>query len=88
MTNLTSLNAEALQISEEIENKLELLRSEKRKLIAIEDFIIENKEKLRSLKEAIRLKELATDFRSMIDENRELEIATFKERLPLFLEVK
>jgi hypothetical protein len=83
MSNITDLYAEADLVLKEIENQLDSYRSEKKKLSLIEDSLVESREQLRSLKETIRVQENENDFRSLIDESREAEIISFRERLSL-----
>ncbi len=84
MPNISDLYAQAKLVVSEIEKQLENYHSEKRKLLSIEDLLVENKEILRSLKETIRIQENANDFGSVTDEYRETEIIGYRERLSLF----
>lgn len=83
MPNIFDLYAQADLLVKEIEKQLDNYHSEKKKLSSIEDLLVENREQLRSLKETIRLQEIANDFRSIVDESREVEIISFRERLYL-----
>lgn len=83
MPNILDLHIKAGLIAKEIEKQLDFYRLEKKKLSLIEDCLVQNREQLRALNETIRLQEHAEDFKSVIDERREAEIISFKERLSL-----
>lgn len=56
-------------------------KSIKRDLRALEDQMVEVKEKISSIKETIRREELSQDFNSLIDLNRQEEIVSFRDRM-------
>lgn len=82
MPNLSDLHLRADLLIEEIEDRLSLLRQGKRKLLTIEDSLVEKREELLLIKESIRTQELATDFASLIDSNRAEDITGFRVRNP------
>lgn len=81
MPSISSLRQEELSIIEEIEDIITQYHLIKRSLSAIEDSLVENKEKLIKVKELIRLYDIANDFKSLIDQGRESELVGLKERL-------
>ena len=83
MPNIRDLYAQADSISKEIDKELDNYHLEKKKLALIEDSLVFNRERLRSVKETIRLQENSSDFSSMVDESREAEIVAFKKKLSL-----
>lgn len=83
MPNIRDLYAQADSISKEIDKELDNYHLEKKKLALIEDSLVFNRERLRSVKETIRLQENSSDFSSMADESREAEIVAFKKKLSL-----
>jgi hypothetical protein len=83
MPNIHDLYAQADLISKEIDKELDNYHLEKKKLVLIEDSLVFNRERLRSVKETIRLQENSCDFSSMTDESREAEIVAFKKKLSL-----
>lgn len=68
-------------IEEEIKSLKRTLSSEKSKLLFIESEIVSQKEELSKLKDMKYRHEQASDFESMRDTARDVEIAGFKERL-------
>lgn len=82
MPTLLDLYAKAEFLRKEIEYQLDNYWQEKKKLLIIEDSLVENRELLRSLSETIRIFENANDFSAITDENREAEISSFKKSCP------
>ncbi len=85
MPIILDLYVKADLLVKEIEKHLDEYHLEKKKLSSIEDSLVETRECLLLVREEIRLHENANDFKSLIDENREAEIASFRERLSSLL---
>lgn len=81
MTSTSDLRAKSSLLEAEIKEYQLKLRVEKKKLITIEDSLIENKEKLLIVKEEIRRQTEAEDFDSLRDRHRDNQIAIFQDRL-------
>lgn len=79
----SKLISEIELVTKELVDYQESYRQEKKRLIFIEDKIIECKEKIRTLKEELRIKANANDFTSIVDENRRDDINSFRSRLSL-----
>lgn len=80
MKDIAELYYQAKIISEAIDELLNDYKETKKNLTLIEDNLVEQREKLRSVKENIRTETLAQDFKSLIDEKREQQILILKEK--------
>lgn len=81
MANISTLLAELENLETEISSQSEVFSVEKKKLILMEDLLIENKEKLLKVKERIRIYTQENDFSSLRDYQRDSEIEAFKVKM-------